>query len=314
MSVTASDDFLGGTNNTGLDKLMLLHDSHFDNLWKYHYKGVYLANTAIEGITSFLGDNPSEAVRQMLGEAYFMRAFYYFDLADMFGELPLIQVDQTGCLGQPRSSAEDVYALIGSDLVKAIDLMSAKPYNQFVAGGHATRWAAEALLGRVFLFYTGFYGKDALPAAKGGQAITKQQAADWINDCVQNSGHDLVGDFRWPLALHQPLYGKRLRLHRRSNRTGRQAAMLGRQFQLRGSVLWSSIVISADTPTQAKKATPTRLCRSSDFRVPTTPNRLSPSAMATAGVPWPATCGTTGPLKSPPTCAARPPYSAARTS
>lgn len=37
-------------------------------------------------------------------------------------------------------------------------------WNSTVSGsGHLTKWTAEALLGRVFLFYTGFYGKESLP-------------------------------------------------------------------------------------------------------------------------------------------------------
>lgn len=61
------------------------------------------------------------------------------------------------------------------------------------------KWAAEALMARVFLFYTGYYDKEALPLPDGG-SITKQQATDWLVDCIENSGHDLVSDFRnlWP--------------------------------------------------------------------------------------------------------------------
>ena len=73
--------------------------------------------------------------------------------------------------------------------------MSDKKYNEYVESGHATRWAAEALMGRCWLFYTGFYEKDSMPLAEGG-SISKQQVIDWLNDCINNSGHKLVGDFR----------------------------------------------------------------------------------------------------------------------
>lgn len=80
--------------------------------------------------------------------------------------------------------------------------MSGKKYNQYVEAGHATKWAAEALMARVYLFYTGFYGKDSLPlvTADGVGSISKSEVVAWIDDCVANSGHSLVNDYRnlWP--------------------------------------------------------------------------------------------------------------------
>lgn len=54
-------------------------------------------------------------------------------------------------------------------------------------------------MARVFLFYTGFYNKTELPLAGGG-SITKSQVVAWLDDCIANSGHDLVPDYRnlWP--------------------------------------------------------------------------------------------------------------------
>ena len=56
-------------------------------------------------------------------------------------------------------------------------------------------------MARAFLFYTGFYEKETMPLADGG-SITKQQVTDWVDDCIANSGHGLVEDFRnlWPYA------------------------------------------------------------------------------------------------------------------
>lgn len=205
VSELASDDRYGGGNDYGdgketYDHLLTNSDSDFDRTWQMHYKGVYLANTAIEGLLKIKGEGESEKFNQMLGEAYFMRAYYYHELAQLFGEVPLL-VSTTQDPNSPRAAADAVYGQMGSDLTQAIELMSKKPYNEFVPAGHATRWAAEALLGRVFLFYTGFYGKEAMPVdAEGSKTISKTEVAGYINDCVQNSGHDLVGDFRnlWP--------------------------------------------------------------------------------------------------------------------
>jgi hypothetical protein len=77
---------------------------------------------------------------------------------------------------------------------KCISLMASKPYT-YVESGHATKWAAEALMARVFLFYTGFYSKSELPLAEGG-SVSKTEVVAWLEDCIKNSGHELVADFR----------------------------------------------------------------------------------------------------------------------
>jgi len=79
--------------------------------------------------------------------------------------------------------------------------MPAKKWNETVTGnGHVTKWAAEALLARVYLFYTGFYGKDALPllAADGtiSGSISKAEVVTGLEDCIANSGQSLVTDYR----------------------------------------------------------------------------------------------------------------------
>ena len=49
--------------------------------------------------------------------------------------------------------------------------------------GHATKYAAEALAERVFLFYTGRYDKKTLPLTPEGE-ITKEQVISWLEDCI----------------------------------------------------------------------------------------------------------------------------------
>src|SRR5690554_41575 len=91
------------------------------------------------------------------------------------------------------------YAQIAYDLQQAITLMPGTSYTN-VASGHATKWAAQALAARVFLFYTGYHGKSSLPVANEGGEIDKAKVISWLEDCISNSGHGLVSDFRnlWP--------------------------------------------------------------------------------------------------------------------
>ena len=201
ISEVASDDRFasGGVNDNGAhgaDKLLRYGVDQFANTWKKHYAGIYKANVALEGYEKVL-DWESEAQKNSFyGQTYFLRAFYYFDLAQLFGEVPLILNSAGGNFH--KSNPDVIYAQIASDLKNGIEMMDATKYPDFEAG-RATRWAAEALMARVFLFYTGYYGESSLPLLDGGE-VTKAEVITWLEDCRDNSGHDLVGDFRnlWP--------------------------------------------------------------------------------------------------------------------
>src|SRR5690554_5384062 len=145
-----------------------------------------------------LTDWESEAQKNhFTGEVYFLRALFYFELSQTFGEVPLIL--KTEAENLPKSPAEITYGQIASDLINAIELMNSAPYTSTEAG-HATKWAAQALMARVFLFYTGYYDKNELPLPEGEGSVTSANVIAWLDDCISNSGHDLVSDFRnlWP--------------------------------------------------------------------------------------------------------------------
>ena len=91
--------------------------------------------------------------------------------------------------------------------------MPSNKWNECISGlRHATKWDAEALLARVYLFYTGFYsdkeGKSitTLPLVDfetnelTAETVGKDYVVSKLEDCIANSGHSLVPDFRlqWP--------------------------------------------------------------------------------------------------------------------
>lgn len=196
----ASDDRFGGGGENdkfmqGFDHLMDTQPNTFGSFWEARYQGIFRANMALETFDNF-DDWESEAQRNHFkGEAHFLRALFYFELSQAFGEVPLVLKTQAENI--PQSPAEETYAQIASDLKSAIEMMYSSPYTS-VESGHATKWAAEALMARVFLFYTGYYGKDALPLPEG--SISKNEVIAWLEDCITSSGHGLVSDFRnlWP--------------------------------------------------------------------------------------------------------------------
>lgn len=206
MSELASDERFGGGGENdkdmqGLDHLMNTKTSRFETFWTARFQGVFRANMAIETLDNCTGWESPEQRNQFMGEAYYLRAMFYFELSQMFGEVPLVLTTTSQNL--PKSPAEATYAQITADLKQAIDLLPAKPYHT-VLSGHATKWAAEALMARVYLFYTGYYQKDALPMAAEGtvSSVSKDQVITWLQDCIANSGHSLASDFRnlWPYS------------------------------------------------------------------------------------------------------------------
>ncbi len=202
-SVAASDDALGGggANDQTMqaeDLLLNFGTDMYNNFYVDRYKGIARANAAIEAMPNC----GVAELNQYMGEAFFLRAWYYYELASMFGNIPCpvsSQADPT----QPQISGEALWGQIIEDCKIAADIM---PARQSRGDGHVDKYAAEALLGRAFLFASGFYGLNdiTLPAYENeaigvsiaeGTKITKSEVGAYITDCVNNSGYSLVSDY-----------------------------------------------------------------------------------------------------------------------
>jgi hypothetical protein len=179
----------------------------FDDNWKAYYKGIFRCNSLLlnlEGSGINWGEN--EALRnQYAAEARFIRAVAYFDLVRLFEKVVLL--DKPSPENLPQANPDDVYKLIAEDLTFAVANLPAEVYASQSPGDHGrvTKWAAQAMLARVFLFYTGYYDKADLAG------VTKQQVLDNLEDLILNSGHALVSDFEalWPAASIADYAGER---------------------------------------------------------------------------------------------------------
>jgi starch-binding outer membrane protein, SusD/RagB family len=123
------------------------------SLWQYAYEGVNRANYILQ----YKDKNPagqtiSFAGKDALyGEVYFLRAYYYFTLAKMFGDVPLFtdkRLDQSSTGTLKRIARATVYQQVETDLNSAIAVLPAVQVQQ----GRITKYAAQALLGKVFLY------------------------------------------------------------------------------------------------------------------------------------------------------------------
>ncbi|MBD5315821.1 MAG: RagB/SusD family nutrient uptake outer membrane protein [Bacteroides sp.] len=173
-----------------------MSDNQYSGLWSRCYEGIYRCNylLSVEGQIDWAGDEETRG--RVMGEGYFMRAYYYFDLLRLFGNVPMPLTPEPANL--PQATPEDAFGQVASDLLNAINLLPEKKHagvNGVGTDGHATRWAAEALLARVFLFYTGVYEKESITLAEDGGTLTKQDVIRHLEDCIENSGHDLAAKF-----------------------------------------------------------------------------------------------------------------------
>jgi hypothetical protein len=155
----ASDNTLcGGESPTDVigwqqidDMIHTPTNSNLHDIWNWMFAGVQRCNYFME----FQDKTDFEGKEQMIAEVRFLRAYYYFELVKWFGPVPL-KVDQRFSLGDetsiPRSPVEDVYAQIEADLIYASEVLA--PVAPEV--GRATKGAAQALLGKVYLYQDKF--------------------------------------------------------------------------------------------------------------------------------------------------------------
>lgn len=142
-------------------------------LWTNAYKAIDRANNVLLYVYDTVKLKAS-IVRRVRAEAQFLRAFNYFRLVQLYGDVPLQKepADITkGNLLPARAPSADVYKLIIEDLQYAENnLEDFYDYNSAVNGGRATKAAAKALLGKVYLTMAGYplndAGKYPLAAAK----------------------------------------------------------------------------------------------------------------------------------------------------
>lgn len=200
-----SDDRFGGGGPDdaflhNVDNLTAYNNDMFKEIWDDDYKGIHRCNQLIEQMDQINWASDQDKA-QTDGEARFLRAYYYLSLARFFGNVPLITTSLSN--NPPQASADEVYAQIASDLLTAINEMPSTPANELSSArlGHANRWAAEGLLARAYLFYTGYYQKESLTAADG-TVLDNAKVAAYLKDCIDNSGYKLMPDFRnlWPYA------------------------------------------------------------------------------------------------------------------
>jgi len=144
--------------------------------WSQLFKHIYVANTLIDGVER--STTLTAAVKdQLLGEAYFIRAFMNFYAVNLYGDVPLVtSTDYRINNRLTRSPQRDLYALMADDLLKAKSHLKNEYLNQNNTETderiRPNKIAATALLARVYLY-------------KGDWVNAELQATEVIRNCRQ---------------------------------------------------------------------------------------------------------------------------------
>jgi hypothetical protein len=117
------------------------------SVWDDHYRGIYRANQVLKFVPEIAMD---EALKtRLLGEAKFLRAFFYFNLVSLWGNVPMVTEPNDLVNLVPHSTLEQNWAQIESDLNDAIDALPATYTGVDI--GRPTKGSAFALLGKSLL-------------------------------------------------------------------------------------------------------------------------------------------------------------------
>ncbi|MDN3636814.1 RagB/SusD family nutrient uptake outer membrane protein [Neolewinella lacunae] len=181
--------------------------------WDQMYLAIRQANIAIERLpTATFSD--TELRDRLLGEAHFLRAYYYHQLARFYGGVPLIDrpygLDEDYSVA--RNTWEETVNFIVADLDRAATLLEGKP----VTPGRASTLAAQALKSRILLYaasdlhdgalaggvFPGYSNID-LVAYSGGDRTARWRAARDAALVVVNAGTGYKMDLTAPVSAEE---------------------------------------------------------------------------------------------------------------
>ena len=177
-------------------------DQAVTGFWYTLYSGINRANIFLENVDK-VSDFTSELKAQYIAEARFLRAFYYFNLVQCWGDVPFKTESTKDVVGLniPRTDKQEIYDFIIKEMQEVSDensggLLTAAKLNY--KPGRVSKSAAWGILARVYLFRAGEYHRDnEVPNAEEREKIQSyyQGAKDYALKVCTNQGHGLAPDY-----------------------------------------------------------------------------------------------------------------------
>ena len=177
------------------------------NLYTYLYSGIRAANSVSYYAQTAQVDEKTKG--QLVGEARVLAAYEYYLLVNNFGGVPIMKdFLTTADTGYPKSSAEDVYAYIISELEDVISKNVLQASTATKGGGRISQETAKAILAKTYLSAAWdlnkqeYFSKAAALADEviAGRRLTTPFAKLWKADGSGDDNEEFLWDVEYDLA------------------------------------------------------------------------------------------------------------------
>jgi starch-binding outer membrane protein, SusD/RagB family len=156
--IMSDDAIKGGSGDNDANDLLQLETFKgtsitdlLDSEWGADFEGIYRANVVLEKVPPIVMNETVKA--RILGEAKFIRAWNFYNLVTMFGDVPLADhVLSPSEYSIPRSPKEKIWDLIEKDLREAADVLPVRSEYGITELGRVTKGSAQALLTKAYLW------------------------------------------------------------------------------------------------------------------------------------------------------------------
>lgn len=177
------------------------------NLYTYLYSGIRAANSVSYYAQTAQVDDKTKS--QLIGEARVLAAYEYYLLVNNFGGVPIMKdFLTTADTGYPKSSPEDVYAYIISELEEVISKNVLQASTATKGGGRISLETAKAILAKTYLSAAwdlnkqDYFSKAAALADEviAGRKLTTPFAKLWKADGSGDDNEEFLWDVEYDLA------------------------------------------------------------------------------------------------------------------
>ena len=206
MYLNAGDDLAhyGGSGRAPATRGLICNnatvsDAAVTGFWYTLYSGINRANIFLENIDR-VTDITDALKAQYIAEVRFLRAFYYFNLVQCWGDVPFKTESTKDVIGLdiPRTDKQTIYDFIIKEMNEVSDVETGGLLTAGELGykpGRISKSAAWGMLARIYLFRAGEFHRDNRAATEEESKTYYEEALKYAKLVETEGGHDLAPDY-----------------------------------------------------------------------------------------------------------------------
>lgn len=156
-------------------------DSKVEQAWQFLYRGIFRANYAIAKLSE-----SGNSYKELIGEAYFLRGFYYMTLARWYGSVPIVEYTEPIDFYPVQKPADEVWKKAEEDMIKSLEFLGNKLPAKGKLDGRVNKAVALSMLAKLHLYQ----------ARPGVQSDHWQKVIDYCNQVKALNIYELEKDFK----------------------------------------------------------------------------------------------------------------------